>query len=69
MSEMKIAEVNVTVRLPYDEHDEDIRTVIKRRASHIGEDLAFLASWYGVEADQLRENEDLYATAHVQFET
>jgi hypothetical protein len=68
MSEMKTAEVTVIVRIPYDEHDEAVQHAIDRRARDISGDNSFLASWLGVDADDLTDNENFYATARVKFE-
>ncbi len=68
MSSFKHAEVTVVVHLPYDEHnDEEVQT-IRQRARQLQEDPAFLASWYGVEADQLRDNERCFVEAAVNFD-
>lgn len=65
MGEFRIAEVTVTFRLPYgNDMDED---AIAWRVRRISEDAALIATFYGVEADQLREHEDLHATATVKW--
>lgn len=66
MSDMRIAEVTVTLRLPYGTDTEE--DSINWRARRITDDQAFLASWYDVEPGQLRENEDVSVSASVRFE-
>lgn len=67
MSDTKHAEVTLVVHLPYAEHDEETLHNIKLRADRIQEDKTFIASWYGVEVDQLTDNEERYVEATVNL--
>lgn len=68
MSDIKHAEVTVVVHLPYKEHNDEEVFSIKHRARQLQEDPAFLASWYGVDADDLRAPEDCYVEVDVNLD-